>query len=85
MPAKKKRAKKTPKKLVAKYRCPAGVGPIPAPCQQASLPHNVPQLAAELEAYLRCLCAWQTVVTRVVNNCCGAGPENVPPPPPPPF
>jgi hypothetical protein len=85
MAAKKKAKKATKKALVAIYRCPGNIPAPTTPCNQAKLPHNVPQLATELEAYFKCLCAWQQVVTRVVNNCCAGGPENVPPPPPPPF
>ena len=86
MPAKKKATKKRTV-VTAKYKCPPG-NPIPTgACAKASLPHNVPQLTAELEAYLKCLCAWQQKVADVVNKCCasGGGPDFVPPPPPPPF
>jgi len=96
MPTKKKKQptqraaakKKRPLPVInAKYKCPADV-PIPTgDCAKAHLPHDIGQLAAELEAYLRCLCAWQTKIAEVVNKCCGGGggPDLVPKPPPPPF
>jgi hypothetical protein len=72
------------KKPIPNYICTLGIPT--GPCAVANLPTNVPQLAAELEAYFKCLCMWQVAVTDEVNRCCGAGgPGNVPPPPPPPF
>ena len=92
MPAKKKkRATKRPAKqqaqsVTAKYKCRQDI-PIPSgDCAKVQLPTDVAQLAAELEAYLSCLCAWQTAVAAAVNTCCGGGgPNVVPPPPKPPF
>jgi len=83
---KKKAAPKKPAKIVASYSCPPSIPAPTFPCtSMAPLPTSVPKLVAELEAYFKCLCAWQQVVERVVNRCCVSGPENVPPPPPPPF
>ena len=89
--AAKRAAKKTARRrapATATYKCPASIGVPVGDCAKVSLPTNVPKLVAELEAYLSCLCAWQTMLVNAFNACCAdnsGGPGKVPPPPPPPF